>query len=104
MSKLKKISKQKVSAIQKNKRKKASFSIEAPVAKEVILLGDFNQWDPKVHPMENDGNGVWAKSIMISPGKYEYKFLIDGQWKEDPGNEQTCPNRFGTMNSILNLS
>gem|GEM_PF-4763465 len=32
------------------------------------------------------------------------KFLIDGEWKEDPGNEQTCPNCFGTMNSILNLS
>jgi len=100
----KKISNQKASATQKFKNKKVSFSIKAPAAKEVILMGDFNKWDPKVHPMENDGNGIWTKSIMISPGKYEYKFLIDGQWKEDPVNEQICLNCFGTMNSILNLN
>ena len=99
----KKRSRQKASAAQKIKRKKASFSIEAPVANEVILVGDFNKWDPMVHPMKKGGNGFWTKSIMIPPGKYEYKFLIDGDWKEDPGNEQTCPNCFGTLNSILNV-
>jgi len=58
----KKVSKQKASAIQKMKNKKASFSIYAPVAKEVILLGDFNKWDPRVHPMKNDVNGVWTRN------------------------------------------
>lgn len=100
----KKASNQKASEKQEIKDKKVSFSITDPIAKEVILMGDFNKWDPKMHPMENDGNGVWSKSIMISPGTYEYKFLIDGQWKEDPGNAQTCPNSFGTLNSILNLT
>jgi 1,4-alpha-glucan branching enzyme len=66
-------------------------------------MGDFNKWNPKVHPMKNDGNGFWTKSVIIPPGKYEYKFLIDGDWKEDPGNEQTCPNCFGTLNSILSV-
>jgi len=54
--------------------------------------------------MKNDGNGVWTKSIMVPPGKYEYKFLIDGEWKEDPESKEICPNCFGTMNSILDLS
>jgi 1,4-alpha-glucan branching enzyme len=99
----KKKSKQKASATQKIKRKKAFFSIEAPTAEEVILMRDFNKWDTKVHPMKNDGNGFWSKTVVIPPGKYEYKFLIDGDWKEDPRNVQTCPNCFGTLNSILNL-
>ena len=100
----KKVSKQKASTQQKIKSKRVSFSINAPVANEVILLGDFNKWNPKVHPMKNDGNGVWTKSIIVPPGKYEYKFLIDGEWKEDPENKEICPNCFGTMNSILDLS
>ncbi|MFC1817278.1 isoamylase early set domain-containing protein [Thermodesulfobacteriota bacterium] len=99
----KKKSKQKATAIQKIKRKRVSFSIEAPVAEQVVLMGDFNKWDPNVHPMKNHGNGIWTKSVIIPPGEYEYKFLIDGDWKEDPGNEKTCPNCFGTLNSILNL-
>jgi len=87
----------------KIKRQKVHFSVESARAREVFLMGDFNNWDPKAHPMKNDGNGLWVKSVIIPPGKYEYKYLIDGEWKEDPKNEQTCPNCFGTLNSILNL-
>lgn len=86
------------------KQRKVKFSINAPGASQVILMGDFNKWDPKAHPMKNNGNGLWINSIIIPPGKYEYKFLIDGNWKVDPKNEQTCQNCFGTFNSILNLS
>ncbi len=85
-------------------RRKIKFSLKAVDAKEVVLTGDFNNWDPKTHPMKTDGNGLWDKTVMLPPGKYEYKFLIDGDWKEDPQNDQTCPNCFGTQNSILNLS
>ena len=87
----------------KIKRRKVHFSVESARAREVFLMGDFNSWNPKAHPMKSNGNGLWVKSVIIPPGKYEYKFLIDGDWKEDPGNEQTCPNCFGTMNSILDL-
>jgi 1,4-alpha-glucan branching enzyme len=101
-----KMSKQKPkqSAKQKIKRKKASFAIEAPLAEKVVLMGDFNHWNPNVHPMKNDGKGIWTKAVIIPPGRYEYKFLIDGDWRKDPGNEQTCPNCFGTLNSVFHLS
>jgi len=46
---------------------------------------------------------MWNKTVTLHLGKYEYKFLIDGNWKEDPGNQQTCQNRFGTLNSVLEL-
>ena len=54
--------------------------------------------------MKRDENGVWNKAVIIPPGKYEYKFLVDGEWMEDPGNEQVCPNRFGTYNNVLKVS
>jgi hypothetical protein len=53
--------------------------------------------------MENDGNGKWNRTVMIPPGKYEYKFLADGRWLEDPCNDQRCPNCFGSANSVLDL-
>jgi 1,4-alpha-glucan branching enzyme len=86
------------------KRKKISFSVQAPEAKEVLLMGDFNNWDPKANPMKNDGWGVWSKSVLLSPGTYEYKFLIDGQWKEDMANDKYCLNCYGTTNSIVDLA
>jgi 1,4-alpha-glucan branching enzyme len=86
---------------QVSKRKKVTFSLEAPAAGEVILTGDFNNWNPRAHPMKNVGNGSWRRTVMLEPGKYEYKFLIHGNWKIDPGNSQTCLNCFGTRNNVL---
>ena len=89
---------------QKIKNQKVTFSVSAPEAEEVFLTGDFNEWDPKKYPMEKDSNGVWKKTVMLAPSQYEYKFIIDGDWKEDPRNDRRCPNCFGTVNSIFNLS
>lgn len=94
----------KVKPKKKIKRKKITFSIDLSGAKKVILMGDFNNWNPKKHLMKQDRNGVWNKAVIIPPGNYEYKFLVDGQWKEDPQNDQTCLNCFGTYNNILNLT
>ena len=88
---------------QKAKKRKITFSFESPDAETVILMGDFNHWSPRKHPMKRDKNGAWKKTIMLAPGNYEYKFLVDGQWQTDPHNDQTYPNCFGTFNNIFNL-
>ena len=85
------------------KRRKITFEFESSDAKKVNLMGDFNNWNPKKHPMKNDGNGVWTKAVMLFPGKYEYKFLVDGEWKDDPQNDQKYLNSFGTLNNIFKL-
>lgn len=74
----------KVKPKKKIQRQKITFSFETPVAKEVILVGDFNNWNPKKHPMQHNENGIWSKTLVLSPGKYEYKFFVDGMWKKDP--------------------
>lgn len=89
---------------QNRKNQKVTFSIEASGADEVVLTGDFNSWNPKKHLMKKNGDGIWKKTVMLPSGIYEYKFLIDGVWKEDPFNDEACPNCFGTFNSVLNLS
>jgi len=88
---------------QKMISKKVTLSVRAPDAKEVILMGDFNNWNSKRHPMKKTGNGLWNETVILAPGKYEYKFLIDGNWETDPSNDQICFNCFGTLNNVLNL-
>ena len=86
---------------EKVKRQRVTLSLDAPAAEEVIVAGDFNRWNIKIHSMKKDKKGVWQKIVMVPPGRYEYKFLVDGQWQNDPGNDQACYNCFGTHNNIL---
>ena len=94
----------KINPKQNIKRRRVTFSFESSDAKEVILMGDFNNWNANKHPMKSNGNGMWNKSVMIPPGRYEYKFLVDRQWEEDPQNDQTRLNCFGTYNNVFNLT
>jgi 1,4-alpha-glucan branching enzyme len=94
----------KVKPKKKIKRRKITFSFESSDSKEVILMGDFNNWNPKKHPMKKNENGKWTKAVIHPPWRYEYKFLVDGQWIQDPQNDRICPNKFGTYNNVFNLT
>jgi len=79
------------------------FVLEMPNALKVILMGDFNQWDPKTKPMRMDQKSVWRETVMISPGRYEYRFWVDGEWYNDPRNSRRCPNCFGSENNVIEV-
>lgn len=84
----------------KQKAKKTEFSLLAPSAKSVFLAGDFNQWDLSSHPLKCDKNGVWKISLNLNPGQYEYRFLVDGEWQNDPSCCDFVENPFGTSNCL----
>jgi 1,4-alpha-glucan branching enzyme len=85
-------------------RRRTVFLLEAPEAGLVSLVGSFNDWDEKSHRMNKNDDGIWEKILMLYPGRYEYKFLVDGQWWNDPGNDRVCVNSFGTLNSVVEVS
>jgi 1,4-alpha-glucan branching enzyme len=91
-------------SMEKANKEKVVFKIEAADAKEVYLLGDFNRWNPRKHPMKREGQNRWVASVSLPEGQYQYKFLVDGQWVEDPLNDQVCQNCFGTHNNLFNVS
>ena len=94
----------KTSPKKKSNKQRVTFSLSEPNANEVSLGGDFNNWDAIAHPMKKDANGVWKKPLVLPPARYEYKFLVDGRWRNDPKNDKTCPNCFGTQNNVINVS
>ena len=74
------------------------FRYHAPSARLVTLAGNFNNWggtqgggryDPSINPMsDSNGDGTWTLVVPLPPGRYQYKFVIDGgvRWEQDPNN------------------
>jgi chromosome partitioning protein len=79
------------------------FTIEAPGAEHVYIAGDFNDWKPDGSEMEAVGR-VWKKLLKLAPGRYRYRYVVDGQWCTDPGNATVEPSPFGGNDSVLVLN
>lgn len=71
-------------------------------AKKVIVTGSFNRWNEEDFKMQKVENG-WKLTLEIRPGAYEYKFIVDGHWIEDPSNPSKVVNEFGGYNSYINI-
>ena len=73
-------------------------------ATAISIAGTFNDWRLGVTPMISLGDGRWFKELVLEPGVYEYRLVVDGEWMPDPRANDTAPNPFGGMNSILNVN
>jgi glycosidase len=84
-------------------KKKYSFTYKPEGTPERInLFGQFNGWDRENLPMkDDDGDGAYNISIPLDPGRYEYKFYVDGAELIDPDNPVNVPNGMGDFNSVL---
>lgn len=73
-----------------------------PFAKRVILSGTFNNWDEESIHMKRKAD-TWEIHLSLPPGEYEYKFIVDGMWIEDPANREKRRNQHDTYNSVLRV-
>jgi chromosome partitioning protein len=76
-----------------------------PSASDVRIAGDFNGWVPDKGVrslIESEGQTrVWTKILQLPPGTYEYRYVVDGEWREDPANPEIVFNSVGGRNSIM---
>jgi 1,4-alpha-glucan branching enzyme len=77
------------------------FEYEDATARKVCIAGTFNDWHPTVSEMLDMGSGKWVKDIELTPGTYEYRFVVDGRWITDHRCAHKVPNAFGEHNSLL---
>ncbi len=73
-------------------------------AHAVYVTGSFSDWDPETHPMELGADGVWRTTLELPEGKHLYKFVVDGTWIADPGNDQSEDDGYGGKNSVIFVS
>ena len=85
-------------------KQKVSFSFRSPSAQTVLLAGDFTGWDQAPVALKKDKAGVWKKTISLPAGRYEYRLLVDGQWRDDPECHERQPNQFGGENCVCTVS
>jgi 1,4-alpha-glucan branching enzyme len=83
--------------------KPTTFKLFAPQARKVCLAGSFNNWNTDLLTAKKDVRGNWQVKISLKPGKYEYKFFVDGSWLNDPSCTSYAPNGFGTQNCIIDI-
>jgi hypothetical protein len=69
-------------------------------ARVVAVAGTFNNWNQSQMLFGKEGDG-WVCRIDLAPGKYTYKFIIDGDWILDPDNPTTEDDERGFTNSVL---
>jgi 1,4-alpha-glucan branching enzyme len=86
------------------KQNRISVELLKPDAKSVYVAGSFNGWKPEKAPLKQAGNGRWVGDLAVQPGRYEYLFVVDGQWVPDPNAKESVENPFGGRNSVLTVS
>ena len=83
------------------KKKIVSFSFRAPQRfNDVKLAGSFTNWEQGAIEMTKGRFGQWKAEVNLEPGEYEYKFMADGKWLNDPKADKIVPNSRGSENSI----
>lgn len=79
-------------------KRRVSFTLSAPDARNVKLAGDFTGWEDAAREMTRQRNGSWKATVTVPPGQHEYRFIVDGQWVDDPKCDARKPNPFGGEN------
>lgn len=84
--------------------RKAPVRIHAPQANRVVVTGSFNGWTSAGVALTANDHGWWMTELELPPGRYEYRFLVDGEWANGPDADGYAANPFGSLNCVLVVS
>lgn len=88
----------------KKMAKPVHFYCEAPDAKQVCIVGDFNNWDPQAHPLQQMPDGAWRAEVTMHHGHHQYAFLVDGILTLDPRAQGISRNEKNERVSLIAVS
>ncbi len=80
------------------------FILKAPSAQSVYVTGEFNNWYVDETCRMRQQDGLWTVQVKLKPGRYQYRFIVDGFWQEDPENPMKIENAFGDANSVVEVN
>ena len=81
-----------------------TFSLTAPGALSVSLVGDFTHWRKSPINLHKEAGGIWRVTVPLEPGEHHYRFLVDGEWRDDPECALRVPNPFGSQNAVVKVA
>ncbi|MCK4549408.1 MAG: hypothetical protein KAU49_04535, partial [Candidatus Krumholzibacteria bacterium] len=81
------------------------FEVGEGQTSQVFVAGSFNGWDPAAELMsDDDGDGIYVLVKNMAPGRYEYKFVDNGNWLTDENAAEFTDDGFGGQNSVLTVT
>ena len=80
------------------------FVVRASGARQVQLAGSFNDWNPGRTPMQHVDRDVFQIKVPLGPGRHTYRYVIDGQWRNDPANHRVEINPYGELNNVVEIA
>lgn len=83
---------------------KQTFFLLAPDATSVELAGDFTHWTGRPIALRKGHDGMWQVTITLPPGTHHYRFLVDGQWRDDPQSSMHIPNPYGGQDCVRQVT
>jgi 1,4-alpha-glucan branching enzyme len=83
-----------------SKTRKETFSYTDAQAQSVSLVGDFTDWEQNAIPLKKQKGGAWKATVSLGPGVHEYRFLVDGEWRNDQECQIRRQNNFGAENCV----
>jgi 1,4-alpha-glucan branching enzyme len=84
--------------------KTQTFRFNAPDAMSVLLVGDFTHWQARPVPMRKGADGIWTASVELPAGTHTYRFLVDGEWRDDPECTIHVPNPYGGEDMVRRVA
>ena len=79
------------------------FRYYSDSAHSVMLVGDFNHWNPYSNPMKYAGAGWYEIRMKMTPGYHTYCYVVDGEWIPDPGNLVQYADQTGNIVNVLKV-
>ncbi len=91
-------------ATAKTTSKAQTFTLNAPEAARVLLVGDFTKWQERPIAMRRQRAGLWQATVALAPGDHHYRFIVDGEWRDDPDCPVRVANPFGTQDAVRRVA
>lgn len=90
--------------LMEKKSQRVTFLFRSPQkTQKVYICGDFNKWKEPGLPMEKIKANEWKATLVLSPGQYRYKYLVDGFYCNDKEAENYLPNAWGSEDSVVSV-
>jgi len=87
-----------------NNPKAQTFSFTAATATSVQLVGDFTHWQERPINLRKGPDGVWRATVTLTKGAHQYRFLVDGQWRDDAACTVRVPNPYGGQDAVRQVA
>lgn len=83
--------------------REVAFAVRLENARDVAVTGDFTEWSREGLRLVAGGGGTWGATLKLAPGEYQYRLLVDGEWRDDPQAPKRVRNPYGSENGVLTV-